>query len=504
MRSRSLLPRAGVVAATLLAVALVSPVSAKAAPWPSAPTGIRLASVSGSSFTVELSRGANVQSYVLWASTTESDLYYTHLMAHSHPTSLHYGASSSPMVTVGNLGYTTATYYYRLESRNGGNRSVSASIYSVGLRPATPTRPVLHSSALGTYLTWTSGAVTGFAVQEAADPAMTSSPHTFWIRGNTHQFTPWGLSREGRYFFRIAAVNHNSVSSYSPVISGSTLTREQGVHVMTYNILGLGEDGTVETGGTIAPWSQRRLAAAALIKSVNPGVIGVQEGAQWVGSRPGIRQVDSLCSALNALGKRYVVARTEVPYPERGWTRYGNYILYDSAVYQAVGAAGHWSIGSGNVAAYQQLRRRATGATFLFVTAHLTQTPGRSWDLVRQDETATMVRLARAQGSPVVYGGDFNSNPEQPAIDGPGLAMQAAGVVDARLRAQYRVNERYDSFNNYARTPYPYSLFLDHIWVSPGVSASSWGVAMRLSNGRMVGTIPSDHNPVHAYIRFPY
>ena len=82
--------------------------------------------------------------------------------------------------------------------------------------------------------------------------------------------------------------------------------------------------------------------------------------------------------------------------------------------------------------------------------------------------------------------------------------MQSARIADARLRAQYRVNEKYDSYNNYSRTPYPYSLFLDYLFVPPGVSASSWGEALKLSGGLMAGTIPSDHNPVYAWVRFPY
>ena len=140
-----------------------------------------------------------------------------------------------------------------------------------------------------------------------------------------------------------------------------TLTREQGVRVMTYNVLELTQDGVQLRGGTVAPWSQRRLAAASLIESVHADVVGVQEAWPWVGTNPGVRQVDSLCSAINALGEHFVVARTEVPYPDRGWGRFGDYIVYNSARFRAVGAAGHWTTGTSTVAAYQELQSIATG-----------------------------------------------------------------------------------------------------------------------------------------------
>lgn len=503
MRPRRLLPTAAVAATVVLAF----PVAAHASAWPAKPSGVRLASVSASSFTVTMSRGSNVRDYVVWASTTRSDLYYATLTAHKRPSTLHYGISTSPTVTVKGLAYTTNAYYCRIETRNGGNRVFGSSFYSLGLEPATPTGLQLTTGTSGTYLTWSSGAVTGFDVQVAANAAMTTAAHTYSIRGNNHQYTPYGLTAGQPYWFRIRAVNHNSTSSFTATVTGSTQTREQGVRVMTYNLLGLGQDGTKEKGGTVAPWSQRRIAMAALIKSVQPEVIGVQEASDWVGSTPGVRQADSLASALQAIGAPFVVARTETPYPERGWERWGDYILYDSSRYQEV-SAGHWRIGTAQAAVYAELRSRASGATFLFVTTHLLQAGGRSNDLAREDETKQILQLAGALAAqdhlPVVYGGDFNSNPEQTTIDGPGVAMQSARIADARLIAQYRVNETYDSMNNYSRTPYPYSFFLDYVWASPGVSASSWGEAMNLSHGQLVGTIPSDHNPVYAYLRFPY
>ena len=198
------------------------------------------------------------------------------------------------------------------------------------------------------------------------------------------------------------------------------------------------------------------------------------------------------------------------PVPGEGWGRYGDYILYNSARFRAVGAVGRWATSASTIAVYQELQSIATGATFLFVTTHMTQGGGSAGDTARANETKTMLSAwpaperHRTACRSSTAATSTNSNPTQSAVDGPGAAMQAARIPDTRLRAQYRVNEKYDSYNNYSRKPYPYSLFLDYLFVPPGVSASSWGEAMKLSGGLMAGTIPSDHNPVYAWVRFAY
>jgi hypothetical protein len=58
--------------------------------------------------------------------------------------------------------------------------------------------------------------------------------------------------------------------------------------------------------------------------------------------------------------------------------------------------------------------------------------------------------------------------------------------------------------NEYSRTPLPYALYIDYLWAPPGIAVSHWGTALRLSGGKFVGTIPSDHNPVYATMYYPY
>ena len=49
---------------------------------------------------------------------------------------------------------------------------------------------------------------------------MTTGLTSYSISGNNHQFTPYGLTVNQRYYFRIRSVNHNSASSYTAAVNG--------------------------------------------------------------------------------------------------------------------------------------------------------------------------------------------------------------------------------------------------------------------------------------------
>lgn len=498
------------VAVAGLAAAFLTPVSATASSWPAAPAGLHVASVSHSAFTITLQRSANAHSYRLFVSTLKSDVYYANLEAGKASAARRTFSSTTPRLTASGLAYRTVPYYYRLAAVNGSLRSYSG-IRSIGLRPDAPTSlTAASSSTQGTYLTWRSSAATGFTIKQATDPAMTVGVQTRPIRGTTSQYTPYGLAAGRTYYFRVRAVNNGTPSSYTPLASVTVRSKSQSVRVMSYNLLQLESDGTRESGGVISPWSQRRVSAAALIKSVNPDVLAAQEGRDWVGSQPGVRQVDSLASQLHSIGEDYTVANTEGTFGQTGFVRTGDYVLYKPSVYRPVGIGGHWSLGDGRWAAYQELQNVNSGAKFLFVSVHLLVGKGSTFDSRRENETKLLLQQAGAasntRGVPVIYGGDFNSNDRKVTytFNGPGIVMRPARIQDARLVGQSHHYERYDSVNEYRRTPYAYFIYIDYIWAPAGIAVTSWGTALRLSSGSFVGTIPSDHNPVYAQMTYPY
>jgi hypothetical protein len=237
-------------------------------------------------------------------------------------------------------------------------------------------------------------------------------------------------------------------------------------------------------------------------------VVGIQEGGACLihyKNRACWRQVDSLA---HNLGRGYVNDNTDSKPSLNRYT--GNYILYQRSRLATVGAGGHWAVGNGHFAAYQVFRTKSTGAKFLFVTTHLAANQGAAFDRQRAANTNSMIRqakaLARSAGvASVVYSGDFNSYPHRYRYsDTTGAAMSAAGTSDAIQVAQQTSNAQYNSINQYFRTPPRNSGSADHIYVSPGVGVQSWREMLKLSRGKFVGTIPSDHNPVYAWINLPY
>jgi endonuclease/exonuclease/phosphatase family metal-dependent hydrolase len=501
------------VALTLLGVAVLPAARSGASGYPSTPTGVHVTATTHTSFTVGLNQSTNATAYRLYVSRTKSDVYVSNIKTGNTTAGLHVFSSSTPSIKAGGLTYTTNPFYFRVVSVNGANRAFDPDFHSVGLRPATPTS--LH--VVDRYLLWASGPATGFTIQRATNSSMTQGVVTASIRGQAHQFTPYGLTSGSTYYFRVRALSQSTSSLWTAVVSMAVTTHEQSTLVMTYNLLQSESDGTTEAGNVIANWLPgRRDAAAALIESIDPDVVGINEGRDWIGDPANhLRQVDSLNNAITG-GNIYNVAHTEPLWNEPLTVRTGDYILYKPSVFAAYSAGGHWNIDKIGIAnnrwaVYQPLQSVATGAKFLFVSTHFIVGAGSTLDQRREDEANKLLSLATAQsnalgGIPIVYAGDFNSNPiaKQHPLDGPGVVMRQAHVADARDVAPVRRNEKYDSVNEYSRTPLPYSIFIDYIWAPPGISVSLWGTALNLSGGQFVGVIPSDHDPVYARIRYSY
>jgi endonuclease/exonuclease/phosphatase family metal-dependent hydrolase len=333
---------------------------------------------------------------------------------------------------------------------------------------------------------------------------MTTGVRSYSITSQAHRFSPYGLTQGRTYYFRVRAYNGTVPSATAPeVLRAVAPARGQNVRVMTYNVLHQPAAGTKEGGTTVGTWAQRRVPMIALIRKVNPDVLGLQEASDWVGAVKGPRVADDLAARLGG----YTVAHTEVTPGQKGWMRTARYILYRTATYKAVGSGGHWELGPGRFAAYQQLQNRTTGARFLAVSVHLSPGGGSAADLSRRAETQKLLSSARSlQASthvPVIYVGDFNSHEGHP-LDGPGVAMRAAGVADADEVAQVKANRRYNSANQYLRSPMLGHWDIDHVYAPAGVAVRGWEIALTLTRGRFVGTIPSDHNPVVADVVLPY
>ena len=519
--SRTVRTATALLAGVGLAAGMASAPAQASTRTPAKATHVRLVAATGSSLTVGSSKAARATKYRVYVSTVKSDLHYANLIHGTHTSARHSATGTSPRVTVRGLRYTTAPFWYRVQTINGNKSAYSADILSGGLMPSVPTSLTVTDVG-GLSLTWRSGAVTGYEIAQSTTPSMAGARRSYTISGNTHQFTPYGLRAGQAYYFRIRAVNNGTRSAYSNEAANRTSAHEMSLRVSTYNLLLTQSDGSKEAGGTVQPWSTRGPAAAALIKRINPDVLAVQEAGGWVNKtnpgpgNPGVRQVDSL---MTYLGSGYGLAHTENTWSQmaaaHSYVRHYSYIIYKKSSVAPVGTGGYWALDSSKVAdphwgVYQELRSVRTGATFLFTSSHLVVGYSSALDARRRSEATILVSntrsLAASLGVKAIYAGDFNSNinTKYHPLDGPGSVMRSAGIVDSRLVAQSHTNS-FNSMNFLQRTPMPYPFdVIDYVFASPGVSVTAWSMGLNLSKGRLVGVIPSDHNPVSADVVVRY
>jgi endonuclease/exonuclease/phosphatase family metal-dependent hydrolase len=461
---------------------------------------MRVLSATASSFTVEVAPTAHAKRYRLYASTVRSNVYARNL-SHAEASPI----SSSPRMTVSGLSQRSQPYYYRVEAIDQHRRTYSATIGEVGLEPARPSALSATASTTRSFLAWSRGSATGYTIEQATDPTMSTGRTTYTIAGPTTSFTPYGLTKGRTYYFRVEALNESTPSAYTPPVALRAQSSQQPLKVMTYNILEADLDGEHEGGNVVAPWSQREPGVVNFINSASPDVVAIQEGASWLKQVKGPRQIDGLRSAL---GGTYALAHTEIPPTQHYYHRTGDYILYRKDTLAAVGTGNHWSIGNGHWAAYQILRDRSSGAKFLFVCAHLIVPRGHDNDLRREQETQRLVSQARsyasAHGVPVVYAGDFNSDQFGHDPNGPAVAMNDLDIPNAYNVAQHRTNARFNTANQYETRPQQYYAHMDAVFAPNGVAVHSWAELLHVSHGKFVGVIPSDHNPVTVTLDIPY
>lgn len=467
---------------------------------PAIPTGLHVARATSSSVTIRVHRAAHARRYRVYLSRVKNDIFYKNI--HKPRKRRHTVTARGPRITVHGLHYTTKPYYYRVVTLNHRRSSWSRNWPEAFVRPAAPT-DLRASRAHGTYLSWHSMPATGFSITQASNAAFTAGVRTYHTHGGARFFTPYGLAKGRRYFFRVRARNGTTRSRPSAARAVRPASAQHALRVVSYNSLSAGFDGTRAPGGTIAPYRTKRgPAQIALLKRADADVLGIQEGSGCLvhyTSKPCYRQIDYL---HRHLGSGYSLART---YTKA--TRYmGNYILYKrSAV--SVRDAGQWRIGPGRFAAFARFRT-ATGATLLFATTHVISNRGSKYDAQRGSCTRSMISHANAYAAAhgvhsIVYTGDYNSYPGRPHfVDTPGKAMRANGVQDGFQVAQTKHKAQYRSINSYYRRP-PTGGSEDHVYAARGVAIKSWGELLNLSHGRFAGTIPSDHNPVYSSIALP-
>ena len=201
----------------------------------------------------------------------------------------------------------------------------------------------------------------------------------------------------------------------------------------------------------------------------------------------------------------YSLARTETPPTEAGYMRTGNYILYRRSSVTPVGAGGHFQVKPTSVSSYTayQMFRTTTGAELLFTSSHLFTGNGRSGDDIRMAQTQSLIPQSTAQAgvtrssTPVTSTATIPLQPRlQRASESDGGRPRRGRPQRHRHAVQQPVQQRQPVPPLSGQGRLRHRLHVRHARCRGPLV----GPADEVSGGKFVGTIPSDHNPVWAWI----
>jgi len=229
-------------------------------------------------------------------------------------------------------------------------------------------------------------------------------------------------------------------------------------------------------------------AAAALISSAHPDVIGLQE---LVGRKSSGQPSDFATSVEAAVGKGWTLVTPTTDLNE-------NYALIDDARLELVDQYPDKILPSkagGRHCTRMVLRAHANGLVFAFGVTHLVTGPNVAKEQAKQGKTAmgAMNEVSKKHGKcPIVMVGDMNRSLDLPA-------MIASGLVNARKVAKDSTGQQFATFATYAGSKpstNPDNI-IDHVYVPKGWTVTGYTVLDdSRAGGRFHTPRPSDHLPV--------
>ncbi|MGH3487043.1 MAG: endonuclease/exonuclease/phosphatase family protein [Actinopolymorphaceae bacterium] len=255
------------------------------------------------------------------------------------------------------------------------------------------------------------------------------------------------------------------------------------LHVMTYNVR-VGSDGLHD------PWSDRRAAAAAALRSEAPTVIGTQEGLYYQ-----LREIsDDLPSHYEWIGAgREGGSRGEfmaIFFDRRRLDpqEFDHFWLSDTPA--EIGSTS-WGNKVVRMATWVRFRDRVTGQDFVLLNTHLDHAVDKAQRLGAE---LVAERLGEFDPSlPVIVTGDFNV-PAEAATPYDTLTT-GAGLVDTWTAAADRLTPAYQTYHGY-HAAVDGGNRIDWILVRPETRVRAAAINTRTFDGRW----GSDHWPVQALV----
>jgi endonuclease/exonuclease/phosphatase family metal-dependent hydrolase len=163
--------------------------------------------------------------------------------------------------------------------------------------------------------------------------------------------------------------------------------------------------------------------------------------------------------------------------------------------------------GGDRYAVWAELIDKTRNTHVIFVDVHTVSGTSSTASRERGVEIQTLfdaLGTINADGLPVVFAGDFNSNKSR-SNDAVATVMHHNGYYDAYDQAGTLNRQHINSYNDFSVIPkisYTWGDHVDHVWVVPSKTrVISWRNGALIVNGRLTGIIPSDHSPVVVDVR---
>lgn len=385
--------------------------------------------------------------------------------------------STSTSATVKDLAATSpgVEHYFRVDAYRG-DEIASSRTGTFNLKPTTIGKlKVEKVSTTGARITWPKVEnARQYDVVMARDEAFTDDVTAVRTVTGDLSFVTDRLTPDKKYFLKIRPVNGPTLGTFTAPISFTTRSPATDFNIGTWNVCSEKCSG----------YAGRARIGAAFFNDNDIDIFGLQES--------GGKRVGRTTNAIWSGGKQGFVRAT-------GGAE-ARYIFYRPSMFKQISGS-YFYVGDGRHATWAHMQTKDSKRDFFYVDVHLENGHGNNAKRAREMKVL-LSRMASIndQGLPIIYAGDFNSGKHR-SSDSPGFMMRGAGMVDSiDVSKSDPVNARINSGHTFSTSVPASGAYVDHIFVSRDFDVLGWKQLVRISNGRYIKPIVSDHNAIKASV----
>ncbi len=263
-----------------------------------------------------------------------------------------------------------------------------------------------------------------------------------------------------------------------PFLTAAQTKNDAELKVMSYNIrLGSANDGTNS-------WSLRYVATYSMLKDEAPDIFGVQEALDYQ-----VLYIEEMCG-YESVGVGREDGKKDGEHMSIFWNKkrlsmkkWGTFWLSQTPEKPSKG----WDAAYFRTATWALMKDKKTGNMFYFVNTHL-DNEGAEAQKKGLELIVEKIAEINPKGYPMVLTGDFNIEPNNPALADLDTKMQSARKIAAKT-------DNHDTYNGWGRG----KGVIDYIYINGFSSCDEFYTVTKRYNDRK---FISDHYPVVAKLRF--